>query len=210
MSRRHHHNAFTVYTDVLSCILCFTIMAMAMLILAVHPKAKPTEGVKPYAEYLVTLTWPDDRDVDLDLWMQDPAGKIIFYNNREDVNVSLDRDSRGFITNRTLLPDGTPLFSSNREVITIRSIMPGDYLVAVGYFSSHESSQDDGPDIAIGFSVQLEKVNPILTPKFGGQFHFDHIKQSVNVVNFHVAEDGSVTILPLPANSLIAEHGGGQ
>ncbi len=84
---------------------------------------------------MITLFWDDNRNIDLDLWLLSPTSdKPIYYNNRETENIGLDRDSRGFITNRKELGDGKTAVSANREIIAIRAIMPGDYIVGVTYY----------------------------------------------------------------------------
>ena len=163
---------------------------------------------------MVTLTWDDNRDVDLDLWLQDPNGKIVYYGVREAVNISLDRDSRGFDTNRTRREDGTFVYSANREIIAIRAIIPGDYLVAVSYYDgmnttaegSRHHFQGEEPEAAIDALVQVDKVNPVVTQVVGEKIHLTRIKEAKNVVAFHVDVDGEVTMLPLPPENLIETH----
>lgn len=181
-------------------ILLFQVMVMMLCLLLISTQIVTKRSDKDYhpvAQYLVTLTWDDARNVDLDLWLRDPFGHIIFYNNRESSNISLDRDSRGYLTNQTTLPDGTVLNSGNREIISIRAILPGDYLVSVGYY--------DGVG-AIDATVLVEKVNPSLSTVAGGKVNLKLAKQSANVVAFHVAPDGRVTRLPLPPRTLIEEQ----
>lgn len=204
--RRHQGNPFVVYTDAMTMLFCWANMIIAMLLISAHlvVQQTPQHKTDTPGEFLVTLTWDDSRDLDLDLWMQDPFGDVIFYGNREAKNISLDRDSRGFITNEVQLPDGRKVYSGNREVITIRTIIPGNYLVAVGYYSSNETHT---PVDAI---IKITKLNPAYEEVFGSKIHLDNVKDSKNVVAFHVDENGNVSILPTPINSLIDSLGGGH
>lgn len=207
---KKQHSAWQVYADVLMCILMWAMMDIALLIISTHIQTAKTDGIKPKAEFLVTLTWDDARNVDLDLWMRDPQGHVIYYNAREDTNISLDRDSRGFATNQTTLPDGSVVYSGNREVITVRAVIPGDYLVAVSYYAGYDAKDNHeysftapDPGAAIDCDVQVEKVNPTLTQVAGAKIHFDKVKESHNAMAFHVDADGSVKILPLPPEDLV-------
>jgi hypothetical protein len=213
MRIRHPHSAWQVYADLFMCLLMWAMMCVSLLIISVHTESKGKLDAHPKAEYLVTLTWDDNRNVDLDLWAQDPYQHVIYYLNRESKNVSLDRDSRGYTTNRITLPDGRTIQSENREVVSIRAILPGDYLIAVSYYNGADDNHTytfspPDPRAAIDFKVRLEKVNPTLTPLFDETFHFTQVKEAVNIVAFHVDDDGKVTILPLPAENLVQEHGG--
>lgn len=200
---RQHHSAWQVYADVLMCVLAFMMLLTSLLLIVTHINATTKqEGIKPKAEYLVTLTWDDARNVDLDLWLKDPQGNVIYYRSREDTNISLDRDSRGFITNRTTLSDGTIVDSGNREIDTIRAVIPGDYLVAVGYYENMQYSDDP----AIDCLVEVTKLNPTLTLVASAKLHFTKVKEAQNAVAFHVNADGSVQMLPLPPENLIEKH----
>ena len=198
---RHHHNAFVPYTDVLMCVLCFTVMAMAMLMLAVNPKTKGSGDVHPKAEYLVTLTWDDQRDVDLDLWLRDPRGNSIFFKNKEAPNINLDRDSRGFTSNRTWLSDGVIALSSNQEIISIRSIMPGEYVSAVNYYSGDNSPFIDA-------KVQVQKVNPVFTEIANQELHLASVHESQDAICFRIEQDGSATVHRCSGPNAIDEYVG--
>jgi uncharacterized protein YfaP (DUF2135 family) len=198
MSRRSHHSAWQVYSDVLMCVLCFTVMAMAMLMLAVNPKTKGSGDVHPKAEFLVTLTWDDKRDVDLDLWLKDPDGDFIMFKNKEAPNINLDRDSRGFTSNLSHLPDGTSVLSSNQEIISIRAIIPGEYIVAVNYYSG------DTPP-AIDAKVQVQKVNPVVTEIANNDMHFTRVHESQNAICFRIDNDGSAAAHPCTGPNMIDE-----
>ena len=219
---RHQHPIFQPYSDVLLNVLGSFIVIVAVLILTMNVKAKHNLDAHPHAEYMVTLEWDNNRNVDLDLWLLDPYDHAIYYNNREANNISLDRDSRGALTNWTTLPSGKVIHSDNREVVAIRSVIPGDYVVGVSYYAGGEvamapdgkSYQSDpymfgrgDPRAAIDFKVRVEKVNPHMTTISEETFHFNYVKESKNVAAFHIDEDGKITALPTPPGSMPAEHG---
>ena len=186
-------NPFVVFTDAMLCLFGSAMLMLIVLMIASHNTQTPT--VKPPGEYIVTLEWNDKRDVDLDLWMLDPKKAMIYFANREDVNISLDRDSRGFVTNRQMLPDGRIIFSGNKEVITIRAIVPGDYVIAVGYYA--------GDLKPINFAVSVIQLNPGYKEIVGIKQHVEKVGDTKNIVAFHIDEDGKVTILPLPTYDII-------
>ena len=190
---QHHLTPWQVYSDVQ--MLVVGIFAIIITALVITLAAATTEPAKenPAAEFVVNLRWDDKRDVDLDLWMQDQNGQIIFYNTRETANISLDRDSRGFISNRSTLSDGSVVESPNHEVIAIRAIMPGDYIIAVCYYT--------GDNREIDATVDVEKMNPTVTDIVTKHIHLNKVDDAMNVVAFHVDKDGSAHIIPTPPES---------
>lgn len=217
MIHKHTPNPFVVYTDLLSFLFMWAIALVCILLISIHKPVNNSHPslLKPDAQYIIELTWDDTRDVDLDVWLQDPMGNIIYYGNREDTNISLDRDSRGFETNSTKLPDGQIVYSGNRELITIRAIIPGPYLIAVGYYNgkdekTHAYYTAGDPKIPIKYSIKVFKVNPSYQEVIGKLGTLTAIKEAQNVVAFRVNADGTITILPLPVDNLIYKKGGGE
>lgn len=202
---RHHLSAWQCYSDFLACVLGFFILISSLLIMIPHQPQKPKDGIKPKAEYLITLVWDDHRNIDLDLWLHH-GSCTIFYNSRECENISLDRDSRGFISNMSRGPDGTDITSPNQEVIAIRAVVPGDYLTAVNYYADQEHGGGD----AIDCTIELVKLNPTVTVVNQTKLHLVDVKQTLNAIAFHVDLDGTVTIQPLPPENLIALYANGD
>jgi hypothetical protein len=208
---RHHLSPWQVYADQLLLLIGATLMMLMLLIPITNPPATHKKADAPKAEFLITLSWDDKRDVDLDLWLQ-MDDCVIYYHNRECPNIALDRDSLGFASNRKQFPDGSYAVSSNREVIAIRSIMPGDYIAAVSYFAGRDTNgtayRPLKPDAisAIDATVEVEKVNPVVTEVGVANLHFTRMKETRNVLAFHVDADGQVTMRPLPPEDVISQH----
>jgi hypothetical protein len=87
--------------------------------------------------------------------------------------------------------------------------------VAVSYYAGTDAKTGVGynfsppdPLAPIDLKVRVEKVNPRMTTVFDQKFHFNQVKEAMNIVAFHVDPGGKVTILPLPAESLVQQHGG--
>lgn len=200
MKRRNksHLSAWQVYSDQLLLILGYFMMMATLLIIVPHLK-QAHDGIKPKAEYLVTLTYDDHRNADIDLWLKHDEC-VVYFQSKECVNISLDRDSRGYLSNLTVEPDGTRLISPNQEVIAIRAKLPGDYLTAVNYYDAHS----DPAGIPIDCKVELIELNPTVRVVQSVTIHLDSIKQTLNAIAFHVDSDGKLTLLPLPPEDLIS------
>ena len=197
---QHHLSPWQVFSDVFTLVNGIFALIITALVITLAVATTETAKEKPAAEFLVNLRWDDNRDVDLDLWMQDENGQVIYYNVRETKNISLNRDSRGFTSNHLELPDGTVASSSNHEIIAIRAVMPGDYIIAVCYYS--------GDNREIDATVDVEKMNPTVTDVAVKHIHLNKVDDVMNVVAFHVDKDGSVQLIPTPPESanIIKEH----
>jgi hypothetical protein len=125
-----------------------------LAVLFMNPEAK--KGIiDPKAEYIITTTWADENPDDVDLWVEDPKGNVIWFRNREAGLVHLDRDDRGML-NDTLEAAGQTVSNPlNQEVVTIRGVVPGEYVVNLHYYAT-ETGQP------VKAAVRLDKVNPAL------------------------------------------------
>lgn len=214
--RSKHQNAFVPYTDLISVLFMWAISLVCLLIISVNFSIHTKGDVIPKAEYLITMTWDKTRDVDLDMWLRGPNDEIVMYTQKEAVNMSLDRDSRGMQTNDTVLPDGTHATSANEEIITLRTIIPGDYDLAVSYYGGSDNngysyqSGDSMPSVKISAQLQINKVNPKFTLVAGKTIELTKVKQSLNIWRFHIDADGKLTQLDLPDEDMIQTMAAGH
>jgi hypothetical protein len=164
-------------------------------LLAMNPEAK--EGkVESKAEFIITMTWPDDHPDDLDLYAEDPLGNIVWYHVREGGFLVLDRDDRGS-ANNTITVDGKKITSPFRqETITLRGIVPGEYTINVHYFLATKG----GPVPVI---VKVEKVNPVLEVISYDTMMLDRMGEEKTAVRFKLAANGNVLDVNHRPKSLI-------
>ncbi len=207
-------SAWQIYADAFMLLFAWAMMLVFSMVLMLHVQSKKNDDYHPKAEFLVTLTWDDARDVDLDLWLRPPDNpdKPVFYQNRETQNISLDRDSRGYITNRKQLEEGKVAVSANREIIAIRAIMPGDYIVGVSYYDGvdlvdhiHYPTGTPVDAAKIQARIQVDKVNPSVTSVFDKTVNFTFVKEVQAICAFHIADDGKITMLDKPTDPFLPE-----
>src|SRR6201985_2382299 len=99
-------------------------------LLAISPDSKDGK-IDSKAEFLITMDWPDNHPDDMDIFVQDPLGHIVWYRRREGGFMVLDRDDRGGL-NDFVDVNGQKVPSATRqEVVTIRGVIAGEYTVNV-------------------------------------------------------------------------------
>ena len=118
-----------LFNMLIAFVFCFIVALIAM-----NPRATKAGDVPAKAEYIITLSWPDNDPNDLDAWVQGPGGDVVWFRNREAGLLHLDRDDRG-LSNDTLVVNGRRVVNPiNQEVVTLRGIAPGEYVVNAHYY----------------------------------------------------------------------------
>ena len=175
---------FVPFTDMLfNVLLGFAFMVFIAFSL-INPTAK-TGAVDLKAELLITMNWPDNDPNDMDLYVQDPAGNIVWYHAREAGLMHLDHDDRGSYREKITVNGRTIQNPLNQEIVTIRGIVPGEYVVNAHEFLANTNNK-------IPVSIKVEKLNPKATVLFYGTHEFDHKGQEETFVRFTLDGDGKV------------------
>ena len=187
-----------LFNMLIAFVFCFIIALLAM-----NPKASKAGDVPAKAEYIITLSWPDNDPNDIDTWVRNPAGEVVWFRNREAGLMYLDRDDRGQ-SNNTIVINGRRVVTPFRqEVVTIRGVVPGEYIVNAHYYESKEEGATSDPKIGqpVDVTLTVVKVNPRAEVVFQGQHRLAKRGDEATMVRFSVLGDGSVGgINTLPAH----------
>jgi len=151
------YSASTAFLDILfNSLVCFVSLFFLAFIL-MNPKEPRKANTEAKAEYIITVTWAPERDDDVDSYLQDPLGHIVYFSRREDGLMHLDRDDLGKRNDKITLPDGTySTYNENHEIVTIRGIVSGEYCLNVHMYRMNSTTPTK-------VNVRIEKVNPTLT-----------------------------------------------
>jgi len=170
----------TSYVDVVFNLLLGITFLFFLAFLLIKPVTENKKIDTP-AEFMAILEWDDHHNSDIDLWTMAPNGNTVGFSSKEKGVASLERDDLGALSdthydNETGL---TTYVKTNREVITIRGIVPGEWIVNVHYYASrplppnHYSGKKtievaDLKRIPAEVTVRVVKLNPtykIITEK---------------------------------------------
>lgn len=186
---------FVPFTDILfNVLLGFAFMVFTAFSL-INPTAK-TGAVDLKAELIITMNWPDNDPNDMDLYVEDPAGNIVWYHSKEAGLLHLDRDDRGNYRDTITVNGQTIQNPLNQEMVTIRGIVPGEYVINVHQFLAASAEK-------VPVSVKVEKLNPVATVLFYGTHEFDHKGQEDTFVRFTLDSQGEVGDINTRPKSLI-------
>jgi hypothetical protein len=191
MARRIRRAHTDPFTDLVFNTLLGITFLLIIAVMLVNPEAK-TGNVQLKAEYIITMSWKDFDPDDIDIWVEDPKGDVVWYRNPEAGLMHLDRDDRGML-NDTLTVNGKVIENPlNQEIVTIRGVLPGEYVVNVNYYASETKKPVD-------VSVKVEKINPVLQVVYYGTVTLQKQGDEKTVLRFTINPDatiGAINFLP--------------
>ena len=206
MRRRHISREPEVdpFYDMLFNMLIAFVFCLIIALLAMNPKALKAGDIPAKAEYIITLSWPDFDPNDLDVWVQGPSGDLVWFRSREGGLMHLDRDDRGN-SNDTIEVNGRKVINPlNQEVVTLRGIAPGEYIVNAHYYESKDvESTDPKAGQPVEASVSVIKVNPRAEVVYYGQQRLAKRGDEATMLRFTVLPDGSVNNINTIPKSLL-------
>ena len=190
------------FTDLLFNILVGFAFLFIIAFLLIKPEAKKKDFDRN-AEFVVVLEWDKEAKGDIDLYVEDPLGDKCSFRQTVANFMHLDKDDLGSINDTVVNADGTiSTVKINREVITIRGIIAGEYIINAHYYSERDYSNIDNR-VEMGTSarkkkskevtvkVELHKVNPY-TILWVGEKKFRGKGQEETFVRFRLDKDGEV------------------
>ena len=183
------------FTDLLfNALLGFTFLFL-VAIMFMNPEAK-TGIIDPKAEYILTITWEDNSPDDVDVWVEDPEGQVVWFRTPEAGLLHLDRDDRGLV-NDTITINGEEVQNPlNQEVVTLRGVVTGEYVVNLHYYASETGKPVD-------VNVRLAKVNPKLEIVYYGTVNMEERGQEKTAVRFSIGRDGNIYGINFLPKSLV-------
>jgi len=175
----------TAFLDLLfNCMLGFVFLFVTSFLLIKSKAEHP--GVVLKAEYIVTLTWDDKSHDDIDMWMEDPAGNVLFFNAKEKGVMHLDRDDVGHRKDFVVLRSGRVIeVECNQEVLMIRGTMFGEWTLNIHMFAKRDTT----PTRAV---VKMEKIDPRVQTIFRKEFTMSEEWQEITVARFTMSYGGQI------------------
>ena len=180
---KKRYSNFDPFTDLLFNILLGFTFLFFITILFINPITK-LGNVNMKAEYIITVDWKDSLPDDIDLWVKDPNGEIVSYLKKDAGWLHLDRDDRGVINDKVIIDGKEVIYPINRAVVTLRGIIPGEYVVNL-YLYDHKSNDP------VEAKIIIEKVNPSLRLVFVGDVILKNEDSELTITKFRLDSEGN-------------------
>jgi len=180
---KKRYSSFDPFTDLLFNILLGFTFLFFITMLFINPITK-LGNVNMKAEYIITVDWKDSLPDDIDLWVKDPNGEIVSYLKKDAGWLHLDRDDRGIVNDKIIIDGKEVIYPINREVVTLRGIIPGEYVVNL-YLYDHRSNSP------VEAKIIIEKVNPSLRLVFVGDVILKNEDAEITITKFRLDSEGN-------------------
>ena len=191
-----------VFRDMLYLLaLSFAVLLIYALI-QIHPPAKKSE-IERKAEFLIILEWDERSAADIDLWVMDPQENTVWFQQKTGGFLHLDKDDLGHANDKIIINGKEKIIYLNREVVTIRGIVPGEYITNVHAYRKYKNTPVNG-------YVRLLKLNPYV--EYATEyFVLKNTGDEVTVFRFEVNKDGYVSDINQDHHKFITNrpHSGG-
>ena len=199
MMKKYRPNNFDPFTDLLfNALLGFAFMFFISFALIQKPV---DEGnIESKAEFIISVEWEDYHPDDVDLIVEDPQGNIVYFQNKEDGLMHLDRDDRGTLADRLIIDGVNVENPANQEIITKRGIMAGEYIVNLLHYKANFV-------VPLKTKVKIEKINPRLEIVYFGDHFLTKTGDELTAVRFFLDEKGNVQDLNFIEKLLITKNG---
>ena len=204
---RERYKTSIAFIDLLFNITIGLAMLFIIAFLLINPIAKKGDIVVN-AEFIITLSWPKDSKDDIDLYVMDPAGNIVYFRDKDNGLMHLDRDDLGDKNDQVSTDAGIISFELNEEHLTIRGIVPGEYIVNAHWYSkatySFKNSEGDTykPNDEIPVTIKVEKLNPNAIVYVDTKV-FSKAGEEQTFLRFYVNAEGNVTKKNVLAKPLV-------
>ena len=195
--RKRRHDDIDPFSDLLFNTLLGVVLMFVLAYISINPKAK-TGVIDAKAEFIITTTWPDNNPNDIDTWVQDPSGQLIWFRSREAGMMHLDRDDRG-LAGDVIVVNGKQIVNPlNQEVVTLRGIAPGEYTVNIQYYETKNGEPVEA-------TVSLVKVNPRAEVVYYGTATLARKGDEATALRFTVLPDGTVNNINTLPKTLVQQ-----
>ena len=80
------------------------------------------------AEYIINVSWPDNNPNDIDTWVQEPSGKVLWFRQRDVGMLHLDRDDRG-LANDSIVVNGKSIVNPLNQEVALQLLQGRDFIL---------------------------------------------------------------------------------
>jgi hypothetical protein len=182
--RRIYYNN-TSFLDLLFNTLVGFVLLFIIAFLLINPSIKKAD-IKTKAEFVITVTWNDNSQDDVDTWLQDPAGNVLHFRQKDVGLAHLDRDDLGKINDIITLDDGRRIeYTHNQELTTIRGFVTGEWVLNVHMYNKRDSN----PTLV---EVRIDKLNPKVQTLFYKKIVMKSKWEEVTITRFVMTNQGDI------------------
>lgn len=190
---RSKYGSSTALHDILFLTLLGFVFLFIMSFLMIEPEKKDA-NIKTKAEFVITLTWAHGSTDDVDIWVEDPVGNLLFFRQKDIGLMHLDRDDLGELNDKVKCPDGTTTINPiNQEIVSIRGFIPGEWVVNVHMYSKRDREKPVVKPTTV--EVEMKRLNPSVETVFYKKLIMAKHFEEITIARFEMSSDGRISNL---------------
>ena len=195
--RNRKYNSNIAFLDTFMLTLVGITSILAIVILLINPVADRGK-IDPITEFMITLTWDELQDSDMDIWVRGPDGTVVGWNKekRQSGYIILDRDDLGNSNDYTVIDGIRSPIRRNLETITINAIVPGEYFITVHHYGKRPGALE---------TVKVDMMDMHPFKLFLSREVEIAYKDETTIASFVVNEEGNVTDIRTDINVFLYE-----
>jgi len=186
---RHKKYDFrTAFIDLLINVLTGMVFLFMITTLMIQAKVKPQdEGIKKDAQYIIQISWPNNINCDVDIWVRDPENRVVSYQAKDVGVMHLERDDLGWVNDLMSYLKLQPSQQlNNSETWVLRGKMAGKFTVNLHLYSC---AVDDKPvplgqPFEVPVYMELTQLNPNIQKVITRTVTLKKIWDEVTAFNF--------------------------
>jgi len=200
---RNRTFSWLFFTDLLFNLVVGLVGLFFLALLLINPITEDKK-IESKAEFIVMMDWPEKSNADLDLWVELPDGSIVGYLDKQTSVVNLERDDIGLATDTYTNREGVIVFNPvNREIITVRGIIAGEWTFNVHYFASRPIPKNhisgwvdtvkftDRYRIPVEVKIQVIRLNPFYKVVSSKKILLTFQKEERTLARFIIDDEGN-------------------
>lgn len=176
------HSSGTLFRDVLLLAISGLMLSLIILVFHIHPpKENDAEKERSRGNIRVEIIWPQELNVDIDLWSKAPGDAPVGYSNLTGLVFNLVRDDLG---------NYADLSEMNYEVSFTRGIPPGEYIINLHWFSNSHGATQVPVKVLITMKKNDDgggKESPIQV--LSKSVVLNHVAEEITVIRFRLDEN---------------------
>lgn len=207
---RHRKYDFrTAFIDLLINVLTGMVFLFMITTLMIQTKVKDEDkGVKKDAQYIIQLTWPNELNCDVDIWVRDPERRVVSYQAKDVGVMHIERDDQGWTNDNVIIRNGQEVQQlENSETWVLRGKMTGKFTANLHLYSCKIGDMKIGlgQPVTVPVKVELIKINPDLKKIIENTYTLTKVWQEMTMFNFVLDNNNDVVDITTEQVDLVRE-----
>ena len=136
MRRRRSALSVAFLDLILISLICFVAI---LALIQINPESKVPPAIETRGKFLIVIQWEDGSGDDVDIYVRDPKGEVVYFQNRDIGLMHLEYDDMGTRTDTMMSVAGEEVkIDRNEERVVLRGTLAGEYVVNVQMYSKRE------------------------------------------------------------------------